>query len=195
MRLSIIALFVMTLLSCNNNTPAAVAENPVKKDTATEKVLFFPVTAYLKGQIADIIKTKKPLKKYLISGSHTDSVKATVTEFQNLAAEFLQPEIDSANLISFYSESKFLDQTINAITFTYAAKRALPDSLTLQHWDVYVEPEIGSVKRIYMVKKLSPEKQLQLTWQSDQWCKITTIVTRPDGASAVEKEEKISWEY
>jgi hypothetical protein len=195
MRLIIITLFIFTFLSCNNNTPAVVADNPVKKDTATEKVLFFPVTAYLKGQIADILKTKKPLKKYIISGTNTDSVKATPAEFQHLAAEFLHPRIDSANLLLFYSESKFLDQTVNAITFTYEAKRPLPDSVTLQHWDVYMDPEIGSVKRIYMVKKVSAEKQLQLTWQSDQWCKITTIVTRPDGASAVEKEEKISWEY
>jgi len=194
MRLPIIALFLITMYSCNDNTPA-VSVSPAKKDTPTEKILFFPVTAYLKGQIADIIKTKKTLKKYTIYGDHTDSLKATVTDFKTLANEFLQPEIDSANLLSFYSESKFFDQTINAITFTYEAKQPLPDSVTLQHWDVYVAPEIGSVTRIYMVKKNTTEKQLQLTWQSNQWCKITTIITRPDGTSTVEKEEKISWEY
>lgn len=194
MRLPIIALLLFTMYSCNDNTPA-VAVSPAKKDSTTEKVLFFPVTAYLKGQIADIIKNKKPLKKYSISGEHTDSLKASLADFKTLTNEFLQPEIDSANLLSLYSEANFLDQTINAITFTYEAKKPLPDSVTLQHWDVYIEPEIGSVKRIYMVKKITAEKQLQLTWQSDQWCKITTIITGPDGVSTVEKEEKISWEY
>lgn len=194
MRLLIIALLLITMHSCNDNAPA-VSVSPAKKDSATEKVLFFPVTAYLKGQIADIIKNKKPLKKYTISGEHADSVKASAADFKILANEFLHPEIDSANLLSLYSEAKFLDQTINAITFTYDAKKPLPDSVTLQHWDVYIEPEIGSVKRIYMVKKITAEKQLQLTWQSNLWCKITTILTGPGGTSTVEKEEKISWEY
>ena len=194
MRLNLIALFIITIFGCNNN-PAAVIDTSQKKDTVHEKILFFPVTAYLEGQVMDIIKNKMPLKKYSITGEHTDSAKAKESDFKSMAQMFLQPEIDSTNLIPFFTESKFLDQSIDAFTFTYDAKPQLPDSVTLQHWDIYVEPGSGNVKRIYMLKKISADKQLQLTWQSNKWCKITTIKTSPGGASTVEKEEKISWGY
>ena len=52
----------------------------------------------------------------------------------------------------------------------------------------------SKVKRIYLIKKTSDNKTLQLTWQSNQWCKITTIVNDAAG-SKVEKEEKITWDY
>ena len=88
-----------------------------------------------------------------------------------------------------------MDQTIDALTFTYDPIGPLPDSMKLQHWDVYVEPATGKVKRIYMVKNLSESKTIQLTWQSDKWCKTTYITNKGDGSSFVEKVEKISWDY
>jgi len=109
--------------------------------------------------------------------------------------EFLQPEIDSANLVPFFTETKFLDQTINAFTFTYDPKIQLPDSVNLKHWDVYIDPETSKVKRVYIIKRSGENKILQLTWQSNEWCKTTTIITTPDGISKIEKEEKISWDY
>lgn len=192
MKSFLFAVSILFAVSCNNNSSSkTVAEN--KADTATEKKLFFPVTTYLKGQIYDIAEKGIFPTRYTTVKDHTDSVQVKFEQLNELMAEFLHPVIDSVNLMPFYTESRFLDQTINAYTFTYAAKPALPDSLTLQHWDVYIEPETGKVKRIYLVKKVSADKELQLTWQSNQWCKTTTIINHPDGTSTIEKEEKISW--
>jgi hypothetical protein len=187
-----IALTLLAFTACNNSD-----EKPVQPvaETAEQKQSFFPVTAYLKGQIYDIKQKGLTPIKYTTVKEHTDSLMVKFEELETLAKEFLSPEIDSVNLIDFYTESKFLDQTIEAFTFTYEIKNTAPDSIQLLHWDVYIEPEKSKVKRIYMIKKAGPGKTLQLTWLSNKWFKTTTILNNADGSSSVEKEEKISWDY
>jgi hypothetical protein len=183
---------ILFLNACNNSEEKTTASN---NPTTEEKPSFFPVTAYLKGQIREIKEKGITPIKYITINNHTDSVFVTFAELDEVLKEFLHPEIDSANLIPFFTESKFLDQSINAFTFTYEPKPQTPDSIPLTHWDVYIEPEISKVKRIYLVKRAGQNKTLQLTWQSNQWCKTTTIITNPDGSATVEKEEKLLWVY
>jgi hypothetical protein len=191
MKLYFLIFSAVLLCACGNNTPEATTA--VSK--VEEKPSFFPVTSYLKGQLYDIkAKGVTPIK-YNTINNHTDSVMVKLDSLNALCKEFLQPEIDSANLINFFTEAKFLDQTVDAFTFTYDAKKNIPDSIQLIHWDVYVEPETSKVRRVYITKKGDSNKILQLTWQSNQWFKIVTIVSNKDGTSTVEKEEKISWDY
>ena len=183
---------IVLLNSCGNN---ASETKTTAISTEQEKPSFFPVTSYLKGQLYDIkAKGVTPIK-YTTINNHTDSVMVKLDSLNILCKDFLQPEIDSTNLINFFTEAKFLDQTVDAFTFTYDAKKNIPDSITLIHWDVYVEPETSKVRRVYITKKGGSNKILQLTWQSNQWFKIVTIISNKDGTSTVEKEEKISWNY
>ncbi len=184
---------ILFLNACNSSREKTTASTTTT--TAREKPSFFPVTAYLKGQIREIKEKGLTPIKYITVNNHTDSVFVTFAQLDEVMKEFLHPEIDSANLVPFFTESKFLDQSINAFTFTYEPKLQIPGSILLTHWDVYIEPEISKVQRIYLVKKAGVNKTLQLTWQSNQWCKTTTIITNTDGTSAVEKEEKILWVY
>jgi hypothetical protein len=188
---------IVILLNACNNSNTAVKIVPVGTDTTSlkERPNFFPVTAYLKGQIYYIKERGITPIKYTTINNHTDSVMIKFEQLDGLLTEFLEPVIDSANLTDIYTETKFLDQTIGAFTFTYDVKKQLPDSLQLLHWDVYVDEETGKVKRIYMVKKSPGNKTLQLTWLNNQWSSITTIGLKPDGTTTVEKEEKISWDY
>lgn len=181
--------FALAACSSNEKKTAEPAEAPIQSQS------FFPVTSYLKGQLYDIKQKGLTPIKYTTIKEHTDSVLVKFEDLETLAKEFLSPEIDSTNLIAFYTESKFLDQTIEAFTFTYELKPNAPDSVKFLQWDVYIEPEKGKVKRIYMIKKGGPGKTLQLTWLSNKWFKTTTIVNNPDGSSLVEKEEKIVWDY
>ena len=87
-----------------------------------------------------------------------------------------------------------MDQTLDAITYTYDPSGPLPESMKLSHWDVYVNPTTGKVKRIYMVKTIG-DTTLQLTWVSSKWCKINTIITKPDGNTELAKEEKFVWSF
>ena len=191
MKLYFLILSAVLLCACGNNTPEA--KTAVSK--VEEKPSFFPVTSYLKGQLYDIkAKGVTPIK-YTTINNRTDSVMIKLDSLNILCKEFLQPEIDSTNLINVFTEAKFLDQTVDAFTFTYDAKKNIPDSVQLIHWDVYVEPETSKVRRVYITKKGDSNKILQLTWQSNQWFKIVTIISNKDGTSTVEKEEKISWDY
>ena len=169
-------------------------EQPSGTDT-TEIQRFFPVTAYLKGEIFNLKKSGTNPLKYTTVNNRTDSVWVKVEELDADLQEFLQPEIDSANLITLFSEKSFLDQSINAVTLTYDPTTILPDSMKLKHWDVYINPKTNKVKRIYMLKEIDKNKILQLTWISNQWCKIVSIVTNEKGESKIEKEEKFILDF
>lgn len=184
---------LITLAACNSNNTSTVAQNDAGQVPA--KPHFFRVTTYLKGQVYDIRQKGLTPIKYTTIKDHTDSVMIKFDELDGLVKDFLQPVIDSTNLISLYTETKFLDQSVNSFTFTYDPKEPAADSLELLHWDVYLDPENGKVKRVYIIKKGGPGKTLQLTWLHNQWFKTTTIITNPNGSTAVEKEEKIVWDY
>ena len=188
----VIAVVIILFSACNTATKKKIIATENKGE---EKSNFFPVTSYLKGQVHEIKEKGLTPIKYTTINNHTDSVLIKFETLDELVKEFLQPEIDTANLISFFTETKFLDQTIDAFTFTYEPKPQMPDSLTLQQWDVYIDPTTSKVKRVYIIKKNSENKTLQLTWQSNLWCKTTTIINNADGISVIEKEEKISWAY
>ncbi len=192
MKVSVFFIAILVLSSCNN-TLSPPKDNAEK--AAPENQHFFPVTSFIKGELYEI-KNKgiNPLK-YTTVNNHTDSVWLKLEDLDGAVKEFLQPEIDSVNLISLFSEKSFLDQSINTFTFTYDPIGSLPDTMTLKHWDIYIEPESGKVKRIYMVKDISKTKMLQLTWQGRKWCKITTLTTDQKGIFSVEKEEKITWDF
>lgn len=191
--------FLFFLVSCNSkqgSEPVKTAP-PVSDSTrqAMQKQLFFPVTDYLEGQLYDISqKGINPLKYTTIKG-RTDSVYLKMEELRPTVSPFLEPRIDSMNLLGLFTEKKFMDQTLDAITYTYDPTAPLPDSMKLTHWDVYIDPKSGKVKRVYMVKQVSENKMIQLTWLSDHWCKITTILTDATGNSTVEREEKITWDF
>jgi hypothetical protein len=67
--------------------------------------------------------------------------------------------------------------------------------MNLIRWDVYIDPKTNKVKRIFMVKEVDKTKSLQLTWVSNQWCKIVSIVTDGNGVSKIEKEEKFILDF
>ena len=190
-----LAFFCSCSNSSNNKENGYVKNNPDSSDQKNKKQLFFPVTAYFKGQLYEIAKDGINPLKYVTINNHTDSAWLKIEDLPRVLNEFLTPEIDSLNLVSLFKENNFMDQTLNVITLTYEPAGPLPDSMKLRHWDVYIDPNSGKVKRIYIVKISGENKLLQLTWVGDKWCKITTIFTNPDGSSVIEKEEKINWDF
>ena len=188
----IIITFVL-FSACNNNKKAsvlnstAVTQQVIKKDTVPN---FFPVTSFLKGEIFGI-KTGgiTPVKK-TTKNNKTDSVYLKEVDFENSFAEFLSPVIDTSNLKNSFTEKRFLDQTLNAFTFTYDPTDGKENNFAFTHWDVYVDPETNKVRRVYLTKNIDADTELLMTWQSGKWCKIITVKN-----AAIIKEEKISWSY
>jgi hypothetical protein len=196
--LSVLVTVVLLVAACNNNSapstkttePAAQSVAPLG-DSATN---FFPVTSYLKGELLGIKNGGiTPVRKITIAGK-TDSSWIKMEELETVFAAFLSPVIDTANLKSTFEQKIFKDETLNAFTFTYDPKNTQTNTFAFTHWDVYVDPESNKVTRIYLLKKESAYKVLQLTWQSGKWCKIMTL-KNADGNTTVEKEENISWRF
>ncbi len=184
---------VLLFLTACNNAEQATDSNITP--ATVKKVSFFPVTAYFKGQLIDIRQKGQNPMKFVTVNNHTDSVIIKFEELDSLVKEFLTPVIDTSNLIAGYTETKFLDQTINAFTYTYDINPGTDPEPMLRHWDVYVDPENGKVKRVYIIKKTADNKTLQLTWQHNQWFKTTVLAPGKDGNDTIEREEKIVWDY
>jgi hypothetical protein len=173
-----------------------------KKVTQQEKAItenknnFFPVTQYLLGQLKELDSLPiTPLKVTSINGK-TDSVWLKRDQVRSFVQPFLNPVIDSISLSKYFAEKSFLDQTINAFTFSYDPVRQLPDSIELKRWDVYVDPATGKVNRVYIVKQLNatPQQTTQLIWKQGHYCKITTIIEKT-GVSPQIKEEQLTWNF
>ena len=186
------AVFIILLATCNTSSKKNTITS---NETEEEKVDFFPVTEYLKGQLAEIKTNGVNPIKYTIMGNKKDSVWLKMDELETAFAEYLSPVIDSAAMAPYFKESKFLDQTVGAFTFTYEPLKDIPASILLKRWDVYVGQESQKVDRIY-IEKLTPDnKRIQLIWQAKGKSKMVIISTDAAGEPKIEKEEVIKWNF
>lgn len=156
-----------------------------------DSVHIFPVTSFLKGQLKMLDTMPVTPLKTISENGKTDSTWLKREDIRKNAGAFLSPVIDSATMFSLFTEKSFLDQTINAYTFTYDPKIKLPDSVHLVHWDVYMNPQTNDISRIYLVKE-NADTTTQLTWLVNKWYSIRTIIQAP-GKKPVVKEEKMTW--
>ncbi len=185
--------FFIFFSACNSGENS----QPVAAKIAADSVNIFPVTRFIRSQLKELdTMPVTPLLIKTIAGKK-DSAWLKRTDIRKNADAFLTPEIDSATMHSLFKESSFLDQTINAYTFSYDPKKELPDSIHLIHWDVYMNPQTNSIDRIYMVKEHDSANQsitTQLTWLVKKWYSIRTI-TQVAGQGAEVKEEKMIWNF
>jgi len=138
-----------------------------------------------------------PLLLTIIKGK-SDSSWLSKQELKSLLSSFLIPVINETNFTKLFTEAKFKDETLHAITFTYDPINILPDTVVLQHWDVYINPETGSVVKIYLVKKVKKDNKVnttQLTWKTNQLAKITTLISDNAGAIELVKEDIFIWDF
>ena len=191
-------LFILGILflfsACNSSNVKTSASKP---NTTTDNETFFPVTEFLKGQLTILDSMQvTPLKTTEVNGK-TDSAWVNRDSIRAFAMPFLTPVIDSVSLSPYFSASSFLDQTINAITFSYDANPKLPDSMKLRHWDVYIDPLTGTVRRIYIVKEDEINgivTTTQMTWKTEEGCSIRTIKQLPGKGQEI-TEEKMKWNF
>lgn len=160
--------------------------------------MFFPVTDFLLGQVRQMDSLQiTPLKIVEAQDHKPDSIWMKNEDVHNFVMPFLTPVIDSISMSGYFDVKSFKDQTINSITLTYSPKVALPDSLQLKRWDVYIDPQLATVKKIYLVKELNQNgeaTELQLTWNVDKNCSIRTIY-QPSAKNPKIKVEKLIWKF
>lgn len=192
--LFVVAVFIFLQFGCK---PKASETSEKLKKESTEDQTFFPVTEYIKGQLKQMDSLPITPLKIIDHNGKQDSVWMKKENIREFAEPFLHPGIDSLNFKNLFAEKSFLDQTLNAFTFSYDPIGKLPDTLQLRRWDVYIDPQKNTIKRIYIVKETNNNSTLQtiqLTWKSDQWCKITTI-TEEKNKQPDKKEETMKWDF
>ena len=177
---------VLIFVLANCGEKKETSSIPVKQDTA--KTIFFPVTEFIKGRLVELDSLQLAPLKIVTENGKADSFWLKRNDIRSFAQPFLTPEIDSAHLSKFFTSTSFLDQTINAFTFSYDPIGQLPDSMALRRWDVYVDPEKNTVKRVFIIKHVDGV-DMQLTWTTD-WCQIITIKE-----DKVVREEKMVWGF
>jgi hypothetical protein len=178
----------------NNNKQPATAPATIQKDTST--VSFFPVTAFLKGQETELDSMQITFLHIVTMNGKTDSVWEKKERTRTFLKPFFAEEITETNLIALFKSTKFNDQTLNAVTFTYDPVKPLPDSLSLRHWDLYIDPETGKVIKLYIVREIDKGGiTLQLTWQTGKWAKIVTLTNDPGGNTKLVREDKLIWKF
>ena len=179
--------------ACHNKEVKKVSQAHNTEETQS----FFPVTEFLLGQLSEIESLPITPLKIVISGDKRDSLWLKKKDIRIFALPFLHPVIDSTSMQNFFTEKSYMDETINAITLSYDPKIKLPDSIKLNHWDVYIDPQKNKVQRIYMVKEEminGGSVITQLTWKVNKWCSIRTIVQQPKMAPEI-KEEIMKWDF
>ncbi len=166
------------LCACHNKA-ANQHQDVTVVDTATkESQSIFPVTEFLLGQLKEIDSLPVTPLKITINNDKRDSVWLKKKDIRPFAIPFLHPVIDSISMQNFFEEKSFMDQTINAVTLSYDPIKKLPDSMKLNHWDIYIDPQKNTVQRVYMVKEeIINEATVttQLTWKVNKECSIRTI--------------------
>jgi hypothetical protein len=183
------------LIWCCSSCGDSSSEQSVDLQPKDVPASFFPVDHFIKGEISQIRSLgKSPLSK--ITGKPQDSAWINIEKLDSVFSPFLTPPIDSAGLSRHYKETKFVDETVHALTLTYDPIGELPADLPWQNWIVYINPETGSVQKIYLVKTAENNKTLQLTWVAGKYCKLVTLSLDTESQkNKVEQETYIRWDY
>lgn len=188
--------FFLSITFCSCSEQEAAAPEKTGKDSSQTQT-FFPVTEFIRGQLREIDGLPVTPLKIITYDGKQDSIWMKKEDIRPFSEPFLHPEIDTTNFKYLFTEKSFLDQTINAFTFSYDPIDKLPDTLQLRRWDVYIDPKKGEVKRVYIVKQINNNGNvltLQLTWKTNQWCKISTITEHPGKQTEI-KEELMKWDF
>lgn len=182
----------------HDNSTSTAPETDTTATTEIKNDSFFPVTEFLKGQIV-LLDSLQVTPLHTIKVNHkTDSIWLKKGALVPMLADFLSPEINETNLIHYFKEISFEDQTLNAITMTYDPSTAIPDSISLRHWDIYINPETGNILKVYIVKQSRKSDGIitqQLTWKTNKWAMITTLFSKPDDSTEILKEDKFIWNF
>ncbi|HMG83490.1 MAG TPA: hypothetical protein VK559_10690 [Ferruginibacter sp.] len=201
-KLLLLLSITVLIFSCNSHqatTPVATDTTLQEHADTTKEIQgnFFPVTSFLKGQLIALDSIPFTPLLYTTIDNKTDSVWLKKDQLATFLAPFFSVNIDTTNLIPYFKETKFNDQTVNAITLTYEPLGVLPDSIQLRGWNVYIDSASGNVRSVYLLKQYKEQGQSyiqQLIWTTDKSAKITTILDQPNGDTKLLKEQKIIWD-
>lgn len=185
---------LLLLSACGNHQqPAAAASNTPKTDSVTDK--FFPIADYLRSEISNVDTAPLVIMKFQTVRQKTDTTYLTPNEFNQLAANFLTPELNADSLEKNFLENSFSDKTTGYLTFTYSPK---DKEQPLQRIDVLLSPSRGGtnkVKSIYLERVAKESDTLMIKkmfWQAGHNFQVITSL-QPAGKKSETRQVKVVW--
>ena len=156
---------------------------------------YFPVASFIRDEITYVDSTPLAIMKQNIINGQKDSSYIKNDEFHKLAKEFIPAVLTSPDFEKDYTETSFMDQTTQSITFTYASKNKEQEVTRI---DVLAKPGNSSVKvkSIYMEKVLNKNDTLfskKMYWNAKHNFQILTS-TQPSGQKSVIEQLKVIWD-
>jgi hypothetical protein len=160
-----------------------------------QKKNYFPVSDYVKSEIAYVDSFPLKIMKYATSNGKTDSEQINNIQFHKIAQAFLPPGLDSASFENRFQENSFMDRSTGSLTFTYSTQDS---SNGLKRVDVLATPDPGTdkVKSIYM-ESMGKDGEIAVTekvyWVSRKQFTIIRIY-EPLNKPSYSTELRVTWD-
>ncbi|MBS1917749.1 MAG: hypothetical protein JST87_15870 [Bacteroidetes bacterium] len=192
MKKIVLHLLLIALFSaCKNHSPAS-ASNPA--DSSVKKN-YFPVASFIRDEIRYVDSMPLGILKQTIKNGQKDSGYIKNDEFHELAQEFIPSIFSSGDFEKDYTETSFMDQTTESVTFTYATKNKEQE---VKRIDVLAKPgdSFIKVKSVYMEKAAGKNDTLitkKMFWKAKHNFQVVTII-QPSGQKPVIEQLKVVWD-
>lgn len=172
---TILFIIICSVCACRQTGNKANADVADKSDTTK----FFQVKQYIQNQIAEANKTPYYIYKITVANGKRDSTPINNAIFNQMATQFLEPDINDNILKKLYTENIFHDQTTKSFTISYTAT---DKQLEIQNIEVLLNEDGETVKRVFIRKfhhYADSSAIEQLSWKPMQSFQIYRLVQKP----------------
>ena len=183
----IILLPLFFLTACQGKSP----DTPTVINTE-DTTSFFPVEDFLLGQLAELEANPiNPLLIVKVNKNLPDSSWLRQEVLRENFQPFLFPDLNMDELRRNYEQSRFYDQSLPAITFTYSLKPGANSLQGLENWNVYINPKTQRVFRIFTKREFG-DSLILVNWEVNKYANQKSI--KVSGDSTIISEKTIQWD-
>ena len=176
--------FIISLLACGSDEP---------KKFEQEDKNFYPISSFIKAELQLVDSLPLAVFKYTTKDEKSDTTLIAKPDFRKIAESFIIPDITQEPLKKLYTESVFMDATLNLVTFSYTTE---DNRAEIRKIDVFINPDTDKVKNIY-VEKINRVGDSTITqkmiWTTGKHFSVSTIRSLKDQPEQT-LQEKYVWD-
>jgi len=166
-----------------------------KEKPASER--FFPVSSFIKSQVADVDTSLYSIRKVTyIDSTKSDTAFYRREQFKELASEFLHlPDISTSEFEDRFTEERQFDETMNRAILRYQPVNSEKEEIQLEELLIKPDPPNDKVTSIIInYSKNSKDSSIQkrMLWEVNRSFQVTTIRQLP-GQKETELTYKVIW--
>jgi hypothetical protein len=176
-QLFVFLMYAVWLIACTNpSNTVDTTKVQVMPDSLGNKN-FLPVADMIAGELKIIDSLQLPITKTILVGKQSQIFPLSPRELQQLANEFLQPDINDPRIKKFYKENSVADQSSGTINFMYTTA---VDSLEIRRLDVTLkgDPVLNDKLNNIYIEKYSKYADTAITkklfWKAGKNFQIVT---------------------